>query len=85
MSGIKSGFIPADDYPKKSNITSKFRKVCPVCHGSGRDMPYADNYVIVPGMSENCYPKKNKGGLFKCERCGGSGEIPFIEPIIMTK
>ena len=39
MSGIKSGFIPADDYPKKSNITSKFKRyaqfvmvVDEICH-----------------------------------------------------
>lgn len=79
-----SGHFIDDYYKPPKKPTGKFQKKCPACNGTGKDMPMFSHMVMVPDMIDRYHPKK-KPGLFVCERCGGTGQIPLIEPIWMGK
>ena len=73
-------FIDNPINPKHKEPFGKGTKICPKCNGTGSKL----NHILmvdIPGTNTGKPKRKLPPGA--CERCGGTGRIPLIEPIIM--
>ena len=81
----------------KKPITSiKMQKQCPKCHGNGQKLPMMIvDFPIIPNQWPNHRPNRlpnripnqipNGKPWFprNCDRCGGRGVVPLIEPVML--
>jgi len=76
---------------KKQNPI-KMQKTCPKCHGNGTnlpmlmvDLPIMPIMPIIPTnpIIPNHLPNKKPWFPRNCDRCGGRGVVPLIEPVML--